>query len=339
MKAELILLSSMALLGLPLPKAASSVTHLDWEYTVFPCFKGESGLISCLINTNRFPGFYAYVGHMEGDELILDEVNSYPDIHGTLDYSLQIPKEVTEKGSFDIQFGFSQVYPGSSSPSAYEGTAFVHVSCAERYEYKKVNQDSILSPNRTTYAFDYRDPSKMRSIKEHYSFEGIDSEDSSASRRFPFTAYRFKCLYDSLYQMAGGANFAAELRILDNIEDFEGLGEVVGGYRSIPLTVHEDYRTEDEISYSFLLKDWVYYSRKDYQITESTLYSFSSKNLYLPLRQGHDSDTCRFQVVLKNVSVSRDSFIIEDSVTFPRRFFGEVGEAEYGVVIGGKDDA
>ena len=313
---------------------------LPFEYTVYPCFENEEGSIEIEVDTRRFPGFYAFVCHQEYGSVIYDECAYHPPTNGYSKISLPIPASLTSKRNFSLEFGIQDHDPRDNLPVSFLVRIEKDLTVGQRYDALRIDEDTVLEPERNTIMFNGRNPDAEQIHSEYYVFDGFANVLSDTSRRFQISSLTlFYGGSDNKLHRSLGAK-KAELRLLNHIDEFEGLGEVVGNaYRKIPLRVYEKSSNMRETSYGFSLKESVRYSKRDFAVTASLVNSFSSNDIYIPLRQGHDDDAYRYQIFLTEVSPSKDSFILEGENSYPYRFFGPLSGSEYSVVVGGEDDA
>ena len=313
---------------------------LPFEYTVHPCFEGEEGQIEIELDTRQFSGFYAFLCHQENGSYVYDVCAYHPPTGGYSKVTLPIPASLTAKRDFSLEFGIQDHDPRDNLPASFLVRIEKDLSVGERYQGMRIGEETVLIPGRKTIVYNASNPDAEQVRSEHYAFTGFEATMPDRSRKFSLSA--LEVIYGGSEDKPHRSleTRQAELRLLNHIDEFEGLGEVVGNaYRSIPLRIYEKWTNNRETGFGFSLKDNFLYSKRDFTITSSTNNSFISNDLYVPLRQGHDSDAYRYQIFLNEVSPSKDSFILEGQTAYPYRFFGPLSGSDYSLVVGGYDDA
>lgn len=323
----------------PVVPAFVQQSPLPFEFTIRPVFSGSSGSIECYVDTTRFPRFFAFSCHEENGYYVYHTCRQYtPSGGGRLFLKLSIPSSLTQHGTFTIEFGICQNDPRTMASQDYSIRIAKTLSVAERYEDRVIDGNMSLFPNRRTIVHDYHSPDLDVEIQDYYDLSGM-GEPSLNTRRMGFCdlLFRYGC---SSKNMSTRINPKAELRLLDHLSDFPGLGEVVGdAYRVVPIVLEEVNHTDYQTHYRFRLDRDYYYSLKDYSLISAGDKTFASDCLFIPTRLGHDTDTYRYQILLSDCSASNDSFRIEGSTSLTRNFFGPFSSAEYSVTIGGENDA
>lgn len=190
--------------------------------------------------------------------------------------------------------------------------------------------------DRTTYLFDPEiDPSKEIAYHDGYYAEGFTLGKDSQSRKLALD--KLKLFYANPYGEPSG-KFKAELRMISNKEEFAAAGTEHGGYASIPLQVSCQKAGNGIYRYDILgMKEKRYYSRIDYRMFVSPPQEpyFVSNDIYLPLREGHDTTKYQYALSLQEVGERGDEALLMDSAKSTHILFGPCHSAPYCVVIGG----
>ena len=325
-----------ALLVSPL---ASQAPLLPFTYMIHPCYAGERGTVEINVDTSRFLEFYYFLCHSEGSSFVYDVCSYFRGNREFLNFHMGIPESVTAKGAYHIEFGIQDNDPRVGGPSRFSVRIAQDLTTAERLTDVVVSGDSEFRPNRKLIIYDEKDPDAEREVYDYYKFEGFEVPLDPNTRKFGFANLNLAYCREGK-ELTTLFKGDAELRLLNHIDEFPGLGEAVGNtYRSIPLRIYEKQRNKERIDLGFRLQENHYYSKKDFSLASTAEGSFASNDLYVPLRQGHDTDQYRYQIFLRELSSNNDSFRIEGSTQFARRYFGSHQETEYGVFIGDGNDA
>ena len=326
-----LMLPAVAALLVPI---RAQQNRLAVTYEIPPCFAGEAGKIIMEVDTATYPRFYYFLRVKAGSRYDYYTQTYHLGEGGRDTIEITIPSTLTSRGFFTVEFGFQSRSFQSSLPSDYVVNFEEFIVVGERKTNTVVDHDQIVEPSRKWRILDETSPYEPYELHDSYTFRNVNVGTSSTNRLIPFSA--MKVTYAN--ERFGEGNLVgveAELRILDHIDDFPGLGEKIGeAYRSIPLrnVVHASNGYQTIVS--FRLKEAVAYSQIDYRI-DGNGPRFESDCLYAPLRMGHDDGEYRYQVFISNASSCRDSFIVSGSASFGRRLFGPCGSSEYCLVIGG----
>ena len=194
-------------------------------------------------------------------------------------------------------------------------------------------KDEIHELQRNLYAYDPRVDSSRRQIY-HDCFESAGTLQgvNLSSRRVPIEGIHLD--YTNPF-LAPKEDPKAEIRLVSYASDFSEISVDHKAYRSIDLQTTIKKVGDDTYRYSFGFDSFIRYSRVDYHgMAEDSPDepSFLSKNLYLPLREGHDRGLYPFQIVIDGAGAYGDQVILDQSVYSSRTLFGPCSKAEYCVV-------
>ena len=323
---------------------SANVDEVGYTFRYGPFIRGEGANIELRFLPSRFPN----VTHFFVDAL--DKEN--PSWH----YVYTPPTSTLPKGSdgwitatallpgdvMKLNHSITLVF-GLSRGTYYKGMNFSNIFLRVE-DYPKVRYESGLllfisdesyECNREVALYDPRiDASKTVYYRDGYYVEGMRLGEDLSSRRVPLNQTH---LYYTNPYGTPRQNFNIEMRFSSFMDDFLGVGVSHGGYVSVPLTGKwSKYRTgvyRYDITGS---KDILYYSRIDYRMFSSPPDEpyFSSRNIYLPLREGHDAGDYRYMYFLDNVGEFGDQVMLYDDVYSSVAKFGPCTSAEYCVVIG-----
>ncbi|MDY6391255.1 MAG: hypothetical protein SPL80_00265 [Bacilli bacterium] len=212
---------------------------------------------------------------------------------------------------------------------------FENVTSTADEGLQQFEEDQIRELKRNIYVYDPDRASRRIIYHEGYEVTGISSGRNLPKRKIPldelFVDYVNPYLSPKEPQ-------EAELRILTYPEDFASIGTMCGGYLSIPLKASVTKMGNSSYRYRFAAAKGHYVSRIDYRCSDVVALGHEpmlwTKDIYLPLREGHDQGLYRYDVVLHGAGYFSDEIIIKNSVFSSRLFFGPCGEAEYCVVGG-----
>ena len=193
------------------------------------------------------------------------------------------------------------------------------------------DDDAIMELDRHYYFYDPRVDAINRKVEcDVISVRGLRHDVQLYDRKA--TLGRIGLRYENPCETLDLENVTAELRLLDHAEDFAPIAISRGGYSAIPLHVFDKNG-----AVHFELEKTVYYSQVDFMGSYETdhLPRFASKDFYLPLRNGHDSEWYSYQIALSNFGPAGDEVILRNRVMNNTNLFGPCKTATYCVVTGG----
>lgn len=233
-----------------------------------------------------------------------------------------------------VQFGLSKVpfSPGVDLSNVYLSVYETIVPEKDESQFA-ISKDEVWETGKRIY---YYDPNidKNRRFIDNDAYETLGTLTNAAlpSRLFPLQSMHLDYYnpIDPPRQDPSGT-----LRIITNKDDFSAIGSDEGAFRSVPLSVTVAELGGGLHRYSFILRDTKTYSRIDYKALDKVRGEepyFRSRDLYLPLREGHDAAFYRFQVVLENIGAYGDEVIWSHSVYSAKKLFGPCDQAQYCVI-------
>lgn len=201
--------------------------------------------------------------------------------------------------------------------------------------FYQIDEDGIFETQNHVYHIDEAHPSEEVLSHDSYEVQGLCLGSDIGGRKVPLDRLYVDYFGFGALPIEGTS---AELRLLNYVGDFDGIATKKGDYASIPLSVSCQKRAGDIYRYRFALKESYYYSRVDFKASRRAFRNepyFLSDAFFLPLRQGHDDEAYRFQIVMEKAGAFGDTVLLENRAYSSRSFFGNCLESEYCVVAGG----
>lgn len=232
---------------------------------------------------------------------------------------------------------------GLSRGTYYQGINFSNLHLRIEDSPKVLNEPGLIvfsgdesyECNREVALYDPQiDPYKTIRYRDGYYVEGTLGGEDLAQRRIPLNQTRL--FYTNPYGTPQSAP-SIEIRFSTNKEEFYSIGIPHGGYVSLPLEGKWSKIRAGVYRYDITgAKDVLYYSRVDYHMFAAPPDEpyFSSRNIYLPLREGHDAARYRYGIFFDNIGEFGDRVLINDSARSSLAKFGPCTTADYCVVIG-----
>ena len=310
-----------------------------FSFSVGPYEEGKSCPITMRYIKSRFPTAYIAIDvQTPNQSMIAGEVRPislYPDADGYVTYTYSLPSYLFREGEeVYLLLGLAKesYYRGLDASRFYvwyPSTRKVK-STAGIYFYA---QDTVEQLHHEFYVYDPRkDENKV--IVEHDTFS---VQEVPSGHLYSRNVLVSDC---TLTYLAGDyvrslPSPSGELRILSHKEDYLGFAQDSGAFATVPLKVTATKVVDGEWLYTWSAKDPIIYSRVDlkgYRSDPGEDPTFTSRDIYVPLRQGHDGDAASFQICLHNIGVGRDEVVISYTVYPKSGWFGPCDSSRYCVV-------
>lgn len=312
---------------------------IAYRFSVGPFEEGKDCPLTFVYSKSRYETAYPCVDvRAPGHSFVLDQkyaISVAPDAEGCVHYSYSIPGNYFKKGQdVTLLYGLTRepYYRGLDASRFY-----VRYQCTRRVVDTQglyfFDGDYILPLSHETIVFDPRkDANRVYSTYDVLHVEGIPKQNAvnrSAKVNEPKLHYYSEDYVSSIPTPTG------VLRIVDHQEDFAGITEKEGGMDVVPLQVFVTKEAVGSWTIGWRAARNLYYSRVD--LTASTDMFLEgpkivSRDIFVPLRQGHDAEPVSFQVLLRNVGPQKDDVVLRFSVTPAPRTFGPCDSSPYCVV-------
>ena len=312
---------------------------IPYRFSIGPFENGQDCPLTFVYLKSRYETAYPCVDVRTPDHSFVlnqkDAISITPDAEGYVHYSYTIPGSYFKKGQ-DVTLLY-----GLTRESYYRGLDasrfYVRYQCTRKVVETSglyfFDDDYIVELPHETIVFDPRkNADRVYSSYDYLHVDGIPNENRlsrNAKVNEPKLHYYTEDFVSSIPTPTG------VLRIVDHQEDFAGITEKEGGMDVIPLQVFVTKEAVGSWAISWRAARNIYYSRVDLKATTDLFAEgpkFMSRDIFVPLRQGHDAEPVGFQVLLSDVGPQKDDVVLRFSVTPASRTFGPCDSSPYCVV-------
>ena len=325
----------------------SKVLAGEFNYKVYPFIKYREGTIEMEASSDRYGDCYFYVflklGPRKQDWVLMDSVHrSDSPRNGRYSVSLRVtPIAYYFVEKMSLFFGVMQMNPedfvdygSTSAPGVFVDRTFP-IYEEPGSDFLGVAEEGQEVETPYTYTVNSDTWSTAKTLPLTYSFFSLNPKGEENRRTIPYQKIEGR-LYDPYKLFRGRLYGNAELRLIDHLEDFALARESGLPYIRFPLVVAPPVYEGDFLSFHFVASNMTWYSKKDLTMVRGGIReSFSSKDIFLPLRKRHDKETYHYQIVLTDFGpFETERIVIPGSISYDYRLFGPASGSAFHVALG-----